>query len=1187
MYIKRVILDGFKSYANRTVVDNFDPEFNAITGLNGSGKSNILDSICFVLGITNLSQVRAKTLQELVYKNGQAGVTKASVSIVFDNTNKDQSPVGYADQDEITVTRQVVIGGKNKYLINGHTAQKGRVENFFHSVQLNVNNPHFLIMQGRITKVLNMKPREILSMIEEAAGTRMYETKKATSLQTMEKKSLKMNEIERMLKEEIQPTLEKLRNERSAFFEWQKNKMEIDRLKQLVIAYQYMQMEELLLKSKEEMKVMEEQVEEKQQVAKECEVECVECEKNIAQIEEQRSDLLAGDLKSMEEEANELSKKVVKSTEKFKSKKADLKTEQDNVKATEKSLQAAKDSIPKQEKAIAKAKALATESAGKYQEALSEQEKAELKLNAVAMGMSTEDGAEAKLRIEHQQPLLKKKKTAAKDSEKEHSTMVKTLEVTGKEIAAIQKKMDALDFSEERETELEGEKERLQSEIRKYSDQIDRLSSKMANMEFSYSDPEKNFDRSKVSGLVAELITVKDPKAMTALEISAGGRLYNVVVDTEKTAKQLLQNGKLRRRVTIIPLNKINPRGIKPEAIKHAEKLVGADKASVALSLVGYAPKVEAAMKYVFGANFICPDMNVAKQVTFNNNIRTKSVTLDGDVMDPSGTLTGGSRPNTAPILAQLHELKKAKAIMAELQVKLAAVNDELNTLRKSSSKYAELKAVRDIKEHENGLAKSRIEQSSCHQVVAEIKELEVALQNSEETLKTAKAEETAMKKKLISIEKEMKQAKDEKDSLLKAAEKNIVTAKQKVQKAKDAHKKAEQAVEEAELENEALKTEVVSIEEQLKVLASTVADVEKEVEVLQATLVEVKNVYEERNLEAKEHRDKVSDLEKKIEGMQSKIVAANKKSSKSQLELKKLNNAIVGFEKKKKEAAAAVNSLLEQYAWIEKDREYFGKEGTMYAFSQKDAAKDPRKFKTRLDTLVEAQDKLSKTVNTKVMSMFDTTEKSASDLIKKKKIVEADKAKIAQAIQELDQKKNETLQKAFKQVNRDFGSIFSTLLPGTKAELGLTETKNLLDGLQVRVAFGAIWKESLTELSGGQRSLVALSLILSLLLFKPAPLYILDEIDAALDLSHTQNIGQMLKAHFKQSQFVVVSLKEGMFNNANVLFKTAFVDGVSTVRRNAQSRSAIENSGSKENAKPTKRANTGRSKAKGISNRN
>ena len=114
-------------------------------------------------------------------------------------------------------------------------------------------------------------------------------------------------------------------------------------------------------------------------------------------------------------------------------------------------------------------------------------------------------------------------------------------------------------------------------------------------------------------------------------------------------------------------------------------------------------------------------------------------------------------------------------------------------------------------------------------------------------------------------------------------------------------------------------------------------------------------------------------------------------------------------------------------------------------------------------------------------------------------------------------------------------------------------EGKDVLDGLEVKVAFGDNWKESLSELSGGQRSLVALSLILSLLLFKPAPLYILDEVDAALDLSHTQNIGQMLKSHFKSSQFIVVSLKDGMFNNANVLFLTKIVDGMSTVGRTTQ----------------------------------
>lgn len=106
-----------------------------------------------MLGISNLSQVRATNLQELVYKNGQAGVTRASVTIVFNNEDKAGSPAGYEQYGQITVTRQVIIGGRSKYLINGHNAQQNRVQNLFHSVQLNVNNPHFLIMQGRITKV--------------------------------------------------------------------------------------------------------------------------------------------------------------------------------------------------------------------------------------------------------------------------------------------------------------------------------------------------------------------------------------------------------------------------------------------------------------------------------------------------------------------------------------------------------------------------------------------------------------------------------------------------------------------------------------------------------------------------------------------------------------------------------------------------------------------------------------------------------------------------------------------------------------------------------------------------------------------------------------------------------------------------------------------------------------------------
>jgi structural maintenance of chromosome 2 len=1166
--------------------------------LNGSGKSNILDSICFVLGITNLTQVRAKSLQELVYKNGQAGVTKATVSIVFDNTDKAGSPVGYADQDEITVTRQVVIGGKNKYLINGHNAQKGRVENFFHSVQLNVNNPHFLIMQGRITKVLNMKPPEILSMIEEAAGTRMYETKKAGSLQVMEKKQQKMEEIDRMLTEEIQPTLEKLRRERSAFFEWQKNGMEIDHLKRLVTAYQFMQADAILKTAKAELEALEAQVQELTTSMESAKREKVNCEQNIGIVEKKKEAEMGGGLQDLEEQANELSKAVVKANEKFKGKTQDRVAEEKNKKAAIAAVDTGASDIKAAETNIDTAKVkfeAAAEAQQGCEDALAEQER---KLHAIAMGMSEVDGEEAKtfadqqkdaksdaiaaeseiqqatLRIKHQTPALKEKKTAAKESEKEYAKMSASLKVDEKAMGQIKAKMDTCDFNEEKEEALEKERAGIEHEANKLRDRTDNLGAKLSNMQFKYSNPEPGFDRSKVYGRVAELVTVNKPETMAALEQTAGGKLFNVVVDDEVTGKKLLSKGKLSQRVTILPLNKIASREIRADKVKLAESVGGAANVDTAISLVKYNKDVDAAMKHVFGGNFICKDMDVAKKVTFHEKIKTKSVTLDGDVTDPSGTLSGGAAKKSAPILAVMHEYKIAKARLTELEAALVKIDKDLSILRASKSKYDTLKEQYDLKAHQVELNRSRIEQSTCSQVLKEVSDLEASIVDSKAALKACEQKKKDVVTRLASIEKEMKQAKAEQENKTKAVEKQIVVAKKALTAAKAATAKAKQAADESVLELEAAKAELVNLENQVGSFDADIARLQGEEDVLAAVLVEARERFDNTSAEVTERRNKVKACENEIHDLTKKVAALTKLQSKGEVDLKKVKNTIAGLDKKKSDASAAVKHMVQEHPWINDEKKDFGKAGTAFEFKKGDAERDPAKCAKKLEMLMVAQEKLSKSVNMKVMSMFDKTEKSSADLLRRKKIVEADRDKIQLAISELDIKKNEALEKAYGKVNKDFGSIFSALLPGTSAQLAPVAGKSVLDGLQVRVAFGSIWKESLTELSGGQRSLVALSLILSLLLFKPAPLYILDEIDAALDLSHTQNIGQMLKAHFKQSQFIVVSLKEGMFNNANVLFKTAFVDGVSTVRRFAQNVGKVPRAlgpAAKENVKPTK----------------
>ena len=229
---------------------------------------------------------------------------------------------------------------------------------------------------------------------------------------------------------------------------------------------------------------------------------------------------------------------------------------------------------------------------------------------------------------------------------------------------------------------------------------------------------------------------------------------------------------------------------------------------------------------------------------------------------------------------------------------------------------------------------------------------------------------------------------------------------------------------------------------------------------------------------------------------------------------------------------------------WISEEKERFGAENTEYDFSEFNEGR----MRGELNKIEEDQEILRKKVNMKVNVMHEETEIKYNALLERRRIISLDKESLLETMDKLDRLKKEALNEVFKKVSKDFGRIFSTLLPGSQSKLVPPEGKELTEGMEFRVAFHGEWIKGLSELSGGQRSLLALSFVLSLLRYKPAPVYILDEIDAALDLDHTQNIGAMIREHFPQSQFIIVSLKEGMFNNAAVLYKVSFVDGISRV---------------------------------------
>ncbi|KAI8355426.1 RecF/RecN/SMC [Mortierella sp. GBAus27b] len=1178
MRIEELIIDGFKSYATRTSITGWDPEFNAITGLNGSGKSNILDAICFVLGITNWSQVRASSIQDLIYKRGQAGVTKASVTVVFNNQDREQSPVGFESSKQITITRQILIGGRSKYLVNGHTAQQQVVQTLFQSVQLNINNPHFLIMQGKITKVLNMKPPEILSMIEEAAGTRMFEERKEKALKTIAKKEKKVAEITQLLSEEIVPKLDKLRAEKRAYLEFQKTQTEIERLSRVVVSYDYARFEKGYSTSRQDLEVKTEQREQKMAAIEQLQSAISNISRDIKTLSEKRLREVTqgGKYQTLDTTVKELSKEIVKVRTQRDLKGKEAEEEDQNRIGLQTMLQ---ETERNQQEKRGQFQKLQVTYNGLKQKHDGQEEQVRMHeelIQTLSTGLADEEGHEngymeqlqkmkasaaqatsfveqSKLKLKHLETDLVEKRRQAASAQKNNKDLGAGLLTAQQQVKQLEDALKKQKFDPEKERTLQMEKAVQSDAITKLSDQIEQISRKLSGLDFQYFNPTPNFDRSSVKGLVAELFTVlpEHTDAATALEICAGGRLYNVVVDNEVIGSQLLQNGKLRKRVTIIPLSKIQAFRAQAQKIATAQRLAPG-KVNLALTLIGFEEHLEKAMAYIFGNTLICADAESAKRVTFHQDVRIKSVTLEGDVYDPSGTLQGGSRPSGAGILISLQEMHTLKSKRAEHKQNLLEVEQQLSNLSQEGRAYAEIQQRLELKLHEVKLCQQRVSASEHVQLLDLVKKLE----NDIETLKTGIEESSHKKieagKRCQEIEMEMKDFKKNKDGKLRELTQKLAESKAEFTKNAPRVKAMQRDYKTLELELDQLGKDIRTANQELSDCESLIATHQKQCDELQTQLTTLEASFETAQMEFEKEKAQLSAYDEELKELEALLKQKSKTVAESQLEIQNLTHETDRLTKETQSLLKAMEELEDAHEWIQDQKHLFGQLNGPYDFT----TQNPSESRKKLKQLDEKHSAMKNKVNPKVMTMLENQEKRETSLKQMLATVQRDKTKIEDTIASLDDYKNEALEKTYSKVNGDFGAIFGDLLPGNNAKLQPLEGQGVTGGLEVKVCLGGVWKASLTELSGGQRSLIALSLILSLLQFKPAPMYILDEVDAALDLSHTQNIGQLLRTRFKGSQFIVVSLKEGMFNNANVLFRARFRDGISIVDRNAQNQS-------------------------------
>jgi len=567
-----------------------------------------------------------------------------------------------------------------------------------------------------------------------------------------------------------------------------------------------------------------------------------------------------------------------------------------------------------------------------------------------------------------------------KQESKSAETLAKKKEAAVAKVQDIQGRMSALDFSEAEFNSLETERVELESTVSDLRDKLETLSAQLeGRLAFNYSDPVRGFDRSKVKGLVARLVEVKRSEHATALEVVAGAKLYQVVVDEAITGKALLNRGNLKRRVTIIPLDKIQARRVSSSACEKASQVAEelGSTASPAIELVGFDEEVRNAMEYVFGSTLVVDGMKAANQIC--DATKTRTVTLDGDVYDPSGTISGGSRNSLGSTLSKLSELTEAQQNLTKMEARLKVVTSKLGSMKLAARDFEKLSDKLDLATAELAGVEKHLSQTSYGMVLEKFESMTAEIQ--EATAEYKKMEEEQESKwslyhELKERETELTQERETRLQDIDAAVKESkLAAAEKTKAAREvsslcvyvccvSHIKANSIVQ-AESQTQTLQIELESLKAELTVAEEAVEAAEKaldeandEESQLQMRVGEVKSLYDDAKAELDEVEKRMTQFSSELRDLTDARADLAKKIESMELEARKISVAIARIHKEQGNAERFVATMLKKHAWIESEKSAFGVEGGDYDFE----ATDPSEMNKQLQELKHEQESLVST---------------------------------------------------------------------------------------------------------------------------------------------------------------------------------------------------------------------------------
>ncbi|MDO8511178.1 MAG: chromosome segregation protein SMC, partial [Nanoarchaeota archaeon] len=1147
----------FKSFAHKTDVP-LDGKYNCILGPNGSGKSNVGDALCFVLGRLSAKSMRAEKASNLIFNGGKDKKPAASayVEIAFDNQNK-TFPV---DAKEVVINRAINKDGSSTYRINGQKKTRTEVLDLLATARINPDG-YNIILQGDITRFVDMPTMERRKIIEEISDVSIYEEKKHKAMLELEKVEEKLNNAEIILAER-KTYLKELKKDRDQAMKFKELKDRIDSNKATYLHLQIKERETVkeahdaeIVKQQEKIKALEEKVvalrkkvdEQKTQVAninkeieQKGEKEQLRVHRQIEDLkvslaeEKTRVSTLKDEINKIKQRKDQFAVEMDELDEKTSAQDKQQQQLQQNINTKQKELQELEKSVAQFRKKHNIESSQELEKEMEQKDILIEQKQEE----AQQVRQKQQELVREKDQIEFQLASLDERIAKVKEVEKESKQQVEVLQRHKNDFKTATLKLNKCLEQDSSYASQLGNARRKSVEVQEKQAQLNaKTLSYQANLATdlavrSILENKKKFKG--VHGTIVELGQV-NKKYAQALEASAGARMNQIVVEDDKTAADCiayLKENKLGS-ASFIPLNKIRYHEITAEDQKQLKKPGVHD---FALNLVTFKSQYKKAFAYVFGKTLVVEDLDSARKIGIGTN---RMVTLDGSLAEESGVMRGGFSARKAALgfkeRDSLEELEKVERELAEWQNVIASVEQKrdlnLQEITFLRTNRAELEAEVIKLEKSLHLDTHDLEASTDlkKELQARLKDVDASVNTIQKNIMNLNKELADLKSRKQTLRLEVNQLRDprllaqlsafeesrqkcredtlrmESDlkNLLSRMEQMLAPEKEKIREISKQHDKEEQ-----------------KFTAEIAKLASGIQLKEKELEVKEKESKEFYSSYKGLFATREKLSAEVSKAEHEIESLREK-----NRDSEREVNLMSLKNA---------EVKARLAGLQEEFSRYKNAVLLENK-------SVEELKQEISKFEVMLSQM--------SAVNMKALEVYELVEVEFNKLLEKKEGLGKEKTDVLALMNEIETKKKDHFMRTFDKANDHFQNIFSNLFTKGKAYLELENGENPFDGgLNIKVKLTGNRFMDIKSLSGGEKTLTALSFIFAIQEYQPASFYILDEIDAALDKQNSEILAKLIRSYADRAQYIVISHNDSIISEADTLFGVSMKDGVSKV---------------------------------------